>query len=61
MGKTICTQIAYDGWMAGAGAILGADAREMAHSDLIVIWGCNAASTQINVMHPHPQGAPTRG
>lgn len=60
MAKTICTQIAYDGWNAGYGALQGADAREMAHSDLIVIWGCNAAATQINVMH-HIRKARKRG
>lgn len=58
--KTICVQIAYDGWRAGSGAMLGADGREMAHSDLIVIWGCNAAATQINVMH-HVKKARDRG
>ncbi len=58
--KTFCTQIAYDGWRAGAGALLGADGREMADSDLIVIWGCNAAATQINVMH-HVGKARRRG
>ncbi len=60
LSKTICTQIAYDGWNAGHGALLGADGREMAHSDLIVIWGCNAAATQINVMH-HVRKARRRG
>ena len=58
--KTICVQIAYDGWGAGTGALLGADGREMAESDLIVIWGCNAAATQINVMH-HVHKARKRG
>ena len=58
--KTFCVQIAYDGWTAGAGALLGADGREMAESDLIVIWGCNAAATQINVMH-HVSKARKRG
>lgn len=60
MSKTFCTQIAYDGWTAGHGAILGADGREMAQSELIVIWGCNAAATQINVMH-HISKARKRG
>ena len=60
MKKTICVQIAYDGWGAGAGALIGADGREMADSDLIVVWGCNAAATQINVMH-HISRARKRG
>ncbi len=58
--KTICVQIAYDGWCAGAGALLGADGREMAESELIVVWGCNAAATQINVM-THISKARKRG
>ena len=49
--RTFCVQIAYDGWTAGAGARLGSDPRELADSDLIILWGCNAAATQINVMH----------
>ena len=48
--KTICTAPAYAGWSAGTGACWGADPREMCNSDLIVIWGCNAAATQVNVM-----------
>ncbi len=58
--KTICTQAAYDGWRAGSGAVRGADGREMADSDVIVIWGCNAAATQINVMN-HISKARKRG
>jgi anaerobic selenocysteine-containing dehydrogenase len=34
----------------GAGSIRGADPREMAKSDCVVIWGTNAVSTQVNVM-----------
>jgi len=47
---TICTRIAYAGWTAGAGAVRGTDPREMRNSDLIIIWGCNAVATQINLM-----------
>lgn len=49
--KTFCIQIAYDGWQAGTGALRGTDPRELALSELAVLWGCNAAATQINVMH----------
>ncbi|MCG8429537.1 MAG: molybdopterin-dependent oxidoreductase, partial [Chromatiales bacterium] len=48
--NTICTGLGYAGWMAGTGALWGTDPREIADSDLIVIWGCNAVATQVNVM-----------
>lgn len=60
MKKTFCVQIAYDGWLAGTGKMIGSDPRELAESDLIIIWGCNAAATQINVMH-HIAKARKRG
>ncbi len=47
---TICTSLPEIGWQAGVGASRGVDAREMAKSDLIVVWGGNPVSTQINVM-----------
>ena len=58
--KTFCVQIAYDGWLAGTGTILGTDPREIADSKLAVLWGCNAAATQINLMH-HVSLARKRG
>ncbi len=47
---TICSTLARAGWRAGAGEERGVDPREMADSDLIVIWGTNAVHTQVNVM-----------
>ncbi len=47
---TICTNMAWNGWVAGAGKLAGADPREMAKSDCVVIWGTNPVSTQVNVM-----------
>ena len=47
---TICTTLPEIGWIAGAGQSRGVDPREMAKSDLIVIWGGNPVSTQVNVM-----------
>ncbi|KQT88583.1 molybdopterin oxidoreductase family protein [Aurantimonas sp. Leaf443] len=47
---SICTNMAWAGWAAGAGALRGADPREMAKSDCVVIWGTNAVATQVNVM-----------
>ena len=38
------------GWLVGHGAKRGVDGREMAKSDLIVVWGGNPVSTQVNVM-----------
>ena len=48
--STICVNPAYAGYAAGTGRIAGADPREMAKSDLVVIWGTNAVNTQVNVM-----------
>jgi anaerobic selenocysteine-containing dehydrogenase len=47
---TICTALTESGWLAGAGVRRGVDGREMAKSDLIVVWGGNPVSTQVNVM-----------
>ena len=47
---TICTNLAWTGWVMGAGRLAGADPREMAVSDCVVIWGTNAVVTQVNVM-----------
>lgn len=47
---TICTSLPETGWQAGVGASYGPDPREMAQSDLIVMWGGNPVSTQVNVM-----------
>jgi anaerobic selenocysteine-containing dehydrogenase len=48
--STICVNPAYAGFAAGTGKVAGADPREMAMSDLVVIWGTNAVNTQVNVM-----------
>ena len=47
---TICTNMAWAGYVAGTGRLGGPDPREMAKSDCVVIWGTNAVSTQVNVM-----------
>jgi anaerobic selenocysteine-containing dehydrogenase len=46
----ICTELVQNGWIGGAGGPMGPDPREMAESDLIIIWGGNPVSTQVNVM-----------
>jgi anaerobic selenocysteine-containing dehydrogenase len=48
--STICNALADAGWFAGVGAMRGVDGREIAKAELIVIWGGNPVSTQINVM-----------
>ncbi|HYZ24278.1 MAG TPA: molybdopterin oxidoreductase family protein, partial [Rhodopila sp.] len=47
---TICMSLPEIGWRAGAGISRGVDPREMAKSNLIVVWGGNPVSTQVNVM-----------
>ena len=47
---TICNMPALNGFVAGTGKLAGTDPREMARADCVVIWGTNAASTQVNVM-----------
>src|SRR5215470_13809677 len=48
--STICVTTAYTGFAAGTGRVAGVDPREMAKSDVIVIWGTNPVNTQVNVM-----------
>ena len=50
MKSTICVALADAGWQAGVGAMRGVDSREIAESDLIVVWGGNPVATQVNVM-----------
>ncbi len=47
---TICVTLGSAGWVAGIGTTRGADPREMAEADVIVIWGGNPVNTQVNVM-----------
>lgn len=58
---TVCSMVAGIAARAGTGKIMGPDPREMAHSDLIVIWGTNPVSTQVNVMTHAIQARKTRG
>ncbi len=58
---TICNFLTDAGWLAGVGARRGVDAREIAKSDLIVVWGGNPVSTQINVMTHIAQARKERG
>jgi anaerobic selenocysteine-containing dehydrogenase len=59
--SSICVNPAYAGFAAGTGKIAGSDPREMARSDLVVIWGTNAVSTQVNVMTHATRARKERG
>ncbi|PPR79097.1 MAG: Assimilatory nitrate reductase catalytic subunit, partial [Alphaproteobacteria bacterium MarineAlpha2_Bin1] len=61
MDKTICASIVQSGWNAGVGASIGTSPYEMSESDLIILWGTNAVSTQINVMHHITKARKNRG
>jgi len=59
--STICMTPAESGWRAGVGKLLGPDPREMAESDLIVVWGGNPVSTQVNAMSHIAKARKRRG
>ncbi|VFM97417.1 MAG: Molybdopterin oxidoreductase [Candidatus Kentron sp. G] len=48
--STICSATSSNGFIAGTGRLAGADPREIAKADVVVLWGTNAAATQVNVM-----------
>jgi len=58
---TICTNMAWTGFIAGTGRLAGPDPREIALSDLVIIWGTNAAATQVNVMTHAVRARKSRG
>lgn len=58
---SFCTNTAWTGFVAGAGALYGPDPREMALADCVVIWGTNAVSTQVNVMTHAMKARKSRG
>jgi anaerobic selenocysteine-containing dehydrogenase len=59
--SSICTTLAWTGYIAGTGRLTGADPREMAKSDLVIIWGTNAVNTQVNVMTHATRARKERG
>ena len=54
--STICNTLPQAGWMAGVGSLMGPDPREVKYSKVIIMWGGNPASTQVNFMK-HVQNA----
>src|SRR5215217_732051 len=61
MYDTFCVALAWPGYVAGTGKLAGADPREMAKSDCVVIWGTNPVHTQVNVMHHAMRARKERG
>src|SRR5205807_2735060 len=59
--STICVSLVDAGWNAAVGQKRGVDGREIAKSDLIVVWGGNPASTQVNLMAHIAQARRERG
>ncbi|MGE0565783.1 MAG: molybdopterin-dependent oxidoreductase [Pseudolabrys sp.] len=59
--STICVTLSYTGYAAGTGRVAGPDPREMAKSDLVVIWGTNPVNTQVNVMTHATRARKERG
>jgi anaerobic selenocysteine-containing dehydrogenase len=59
--STICSSIARVGFAAGTGKVAGVDPREIAVSDLVVIWGTNPVNTQVNVMTHAARARKERG
>ncbi len=59
--NSICTNLAWTGYFAGTGKLIGPDPREMAKSDCVVIWGTNAVATQVNVMTHATRARKERG
>ena len=59
--QTICANVGRIGFAIGTGKIAGVDPREMALSDLVVIWGTNPVNTQVNVMTHAARARKERG
>jgi len=59
--STICNTLADAGWLAGMGVKYGVDSREIAGSDLIVVWGGNPVHTQVNLMTHIARARKARG
>ena len=59
--NTICSTVTESGWIAGVGRHGGPDPREMREADLIVMWGGNPVSTQVNVMTHVTRARKSRG
>ena len=61
MDPTICVPLASNGWQAGVGVVRGVDPREVIESDVIVVWGGNPVTTQVNFMTHVARARKARG
>lgn len=59
--STYCVALSDAGFKAGAGIKSGSDVRLMHKSDLVVVWGGNPVSTQVNVMQHLAQAKRANG
>jgi len=59
--KTICSSAMGAALQAGLGAARGTDPREMPESDLVILWGLNAAATHVHAMRLARQARRQRG
>ncbi len=59
--NTICSAILRAGWTAGVGEQRGLAPTDMAHADLIVVWGANPAATQVQLMRHITRARKQRG
>ncbi|HXT07169.1 MAG TPA: molybdopterin oxidoreductase family protein [Roseiarcus sp.] len=57
----ICIGVAAPGFIAATGRMRGVSADEIEKADVVVIWGTNAVSTQVNLMTHATRARKTRG
>lgn len=55
LARTICSPAKEAGWQAVMGETPGLDQAEMQQSDLVILWGINAAATSIHTMRDATQ------
>lgn len=55
LARTICSPAKEAGWQAVMGETPGLDQTEMQQSDLVILWGINAAATSIHTMRDATQ------
>ncbi len=60
LNRTICSSTAEAGWDYSVGRGISSDPEGMVHSDLILLWGINAASTNLHIL-PFVKAAQSKG